>query len=224
MAENEIKTTGARKKNNAENNVNNLKSTKSEISINEKVAIDKDIPENGRLSLMDIANLVNAVVETVFIERDGNIEFAAEYYEVVRAYWSMRYFYPHLINDDTGIFVFFEDYIKGVYDKELTDLIYNDYWEYADKAITEKVEIRKKQIENPVMNSITKFFNAAGILAEKYVNDIDNIGTADLKGFLKNFGKLAQNTNADKVARAVFEKQLEQEKFAKNKENLKRVE
>ena len=50
---------------------------------------------NGRMSLLDISKIVNTVVDSVFTERNGNIEFSAEYYEVLLAYLKVGAFYPH---------------------------------------------------------------------------------------------------------------------------------
>lgn len=228
--ENEKKTSGTRRKSASKNNSDNTKSAETAKSVEKEPVVNTAEVENSvvkaksnKFSLADIANLVNAVVETVFVERNGTVEFAAEYYEVILAYWSIRYFYPDLVTEDTGIFAFFNDYIEGAYKKQLSDLEYNTYWKYASKAIAEKVEQKKRQLENPVVTSLTNFLNTANILAQKYVDDIDNVGAADIKSFLNDFGKLAEKTNSENVTRAVLEankRNLENE--AANAKNAKK--
>lgn len=160
--------------------------------------------DNGQMTLVDLSKIVNTVVDSVFVERNGNIEFAAEYYEVLLAYMEIGAFYPQTGVLDNSLDLFFIDYINGRYYKELGELKYNRMAQYIDNAVKQKVEARMRQIENPLINSMVKFVDTATVLAQKYVDDIDNIGTADIQKFIKDFGSLAKKTNPQTVTEAVI--------------------
>lgn len=180
------KTTTAEK---VENNAENLVDIKA---------------DNGQMTLVDLSKIVNTVVDSVFVERNGNIEFAAELYEVLLAYLEMGAFYPHTGVLENGLDLFFVDYIDGKYHKELGELKYNRLAQYIDNAVKQKVEARMRQIENPLISSMVEFFDVATVLAQKYVDDIDNIGAADIQKFIKDFGSLAKKTNPQTVTEAVI--------------------
>lgn len=69
--------------------------------------------KNGRLTLGDVAEIVNAIGNSVFVERNGKIEFAAEYYEVLLAYFEIGAFYPKTEVLENSVNLFFTDYIGG---------------------------------------------------------------------------------------------------------------
>ena len=166
--------------------------------------IDEIKVDNGKLSLFNLTKIVNTVVDSVFVERNENIEFAAEYYEVLLAYMEIGAFYPQTGVLDNSLDLFFIDYIDGKYYKELGELKYNRMAQYIDNAVKQKVEARMRQIENPLINSLVKFVDITSVLAQKYVDDIDNVGTADIQKFIKDFGDLAKKTNLQTVTDAVI--------------------
>lgn len=160
--------------------------------------------ENGRMSLSDLSKIVDTMVDSVFIERNGRIEFAAELYEVLLSYLEIGAFYPHTGVLENSLDLFFIDYIDGKYYRELGELKSNRLAQYIENAVKQKVEARMCQIENPLINSMVKFVDVATVLAQKYVDDIDNIGTSDIKGFIKDFAKLTKTTNPQTVTEAVI--------------------
>lgn len=160
--------------------------------------------DNGQMTLVDLSKIVNTVVDSVFVDRNGNIEFAAELYEVLLAYLEIGAFYPHTGVLENSLDLFFIDYIDGKYHKELGELKYNRLAQYIDNAVKQKIEARMRQIENPLISSMVEFVDVATVLAQKYVDDIDNIGTADIQKFIKDFGSLAKKTNPQTVTEAVI--------------------
>ncbi|MCM1167421.1 MAG: hypothetical protein NC299_16830 [Lachnospiraceae bacterium] len=191
---------------------------KDEISENDNISVN-----GGKLSLIDVAEVVNAVVDMVFRERDGQMEFAAEYYEVVLAYTKIAAFFPEtgVRNDD--IFTFFEDYIGGKYVKELEKMGYDPLAQYIDNAVNLKIEAKKRQIENPLVNSLTRLADTVNVLASKYVDDIENVGTADIKKFIEDFAKLSKKTNPQTVTDTVMKmRQKADEKRVDGKPSLKK--
>ncbi len=173
-----------------------------------KVSDSGDKAENekrgGELSLIDVSKIVNSVVDSSFVERNGRIEFAAEYYEVLLAYMEIGAFFPETGVLENGIHLFFLDYIDGKYCGEIEKLKTYRLAQYIENAVERKIEAKIRQIENPLINSLTKLTDAAGALAQKYVYDIDNVGTADIQKFIKDFAKLAKNTNPQTVTEAVI--------------------
>lgn len=160
--------------------------------------------ENGVMSLLKMSIIVDTVVDSVFVERNGNIEFAAERYEVLLAYMEIGAFYPHTGVLENSLDSFFIDYIDGKYYRELGELKLNRLAQYIDNAVKQKVEARMRQIENPLINSLVKFVDIASVLAQKYVDDIDNVGAADIQKFIKDFGSLTKKTNPQTVTDAVI--------------------
>lgn len=162
--------------------------------------------KNRTVSLTDVSIIVNTVVDNVFTERNGKIEFSAEFYEVLLSYLEIGYFYPETklfeksIENKSSLNDFFVDYIDGIYQKEIDELKYNHIAQYIENAIKNKIDAKIKQIESPSLNSVAKFFEAATVLAEKYVNDIDNVGSNDIKTFLNDFAKFAKKTNPKSIS------------------------
>lgn len=183
----------------------NTKKTATAEKVEKNVENLVDIKaDNGQMSLYDLSKIVNTVVDSVFVEKNGNIEFAAELYEVLLAYLEIGAFYPHTGVLENSLGLFFVDYIDGKYHKELGELKYNRLAQYIDNAVKQKIEARMRQIENPLISSMVEFFDVATVLAQKYVDDIDNIGTADIQKFIKDFGSLAKKTNPQTVTEAVI--------------------
>lgn len=175
--------------------------------------------ENGVMSLLKISIIVDTVVDSVFVERNGNIEFAAERYEVLLAYMEIGAFYPYTGVLENSLDSFFIDYIDGKYYRELEKLKLNRLAQYIDNAVKQKVEARMRQIENPLINSLVKFVDIASVLAQKYVDDIDNVGAADIQKFIKDFGSLTKKTNPQTVTDAVIKMhraEMEKEDNAEN--------
>lgn len=183
----------------------NSKKTTAAEKVENTAEILVDIKaENGIMSLLNLSKIVDTVVDSVFVERNGNIEFAAELYEVLLAYMEIGAFYPHTGVLKNSLDLFFVDYIDGKYHKELGELKYNRLAQYIDNAVKQKIEARMRQIENPLINSMVKFVDVATVLAQKYVDDIDNVGAADIQKFIKDFGSLAKKTNPQTVTDAVI--------------------
>lgn len=183
--------------------------TKMEVVEKENKAADKlvDIKtSNGKISLKGLMMIVNAVTDSVFIERNERVEFAAELYEVLLAYWKIGAFYPHTEVLKNSLDLFFIDYIDGKYYKEIEELKSNRLAQYIENAVEKKVAAKMRQIENPLVNSMVKLVDIASVLGQKYVDDIDKIGTSDIKGFIEDFAKLAKVTNPQTVTDAVIKR------------------
>lgn len=188
-----------------------------EINVAEKSVKLKG--KNGILTLTDVAAIVNAIVDSVFIEHNGKIEFAAEYYEVFLAYFQIGAFYPQIGVFENGVGLFFMDYIDNKYHKELAELKYNALAKYIENAVVKKIEAKMRQIKNPLVNSLVKFVDLASVLAQKYVDDIDNVGAGDIKQFIADFSDFAKKNNTDTITDAVIK--LHQKEAEKTKSAAK---
>lgn len=166
--------------------------------------------KSGKLKLSDVAEIVNAIVDSVFVERNGKIEFAAEYYEVLLAYFQIGAFYPETGVFDDGIGLFFMNYIDGKYHRELDALEHNNLAKYIKNAVVKKIEAKMRQIENPLINSLVKFVDLASVLAEKYVDDIDNVGSSNIKKFIGDFANFAKNNNTQTITDAMYKLHLKE--------------
>lgn len=188
-----------------------------EIAASGENRTDKTNMPVTELTLSDVAKIVNSVVDSVFIKKNGRTEFAAEYYEVLLAYFEVGAFYPESDIFSGGVELFFSDYISGKYIKELHELKHNRYALYIENAIKQKVEARMKQIENPLFESLTNLLDTATVLAKKYVNDMDKIGTSDIQNFITGFGNFAKNVNIETMTDAVIK--MHQNELLKGKKN-----
>lgn len=195
----------------------NVDKKEIEIAASVEKKPDKDNISVTELTLSDVAKIVNSVVDSVFINKNGRTEFAAEYYEVLLAYFEVGAFYPESDIFSGGVELFFPDYISGKYNKELNELKNNRYALYIENAIKQKVEARMKQIENPLFESLTNLLDIATVLAKKYVNDMDKIGTSDIQNFITGFGNFAKNVNIETMTDAVIK--MHQNELLKDKKN-----
>lgn len=214
----------AKKKTAVAENVEKVETVETAAKTEESDTAEKPVRlegKNGRLTLGDVAEIVNAIVDSVFAERNGKIEFAAEYYEVLLAYFEIGAFYPETEVLENSVNLFFMDYIDGKYHRELEELKHSRLAQYIDNAVKKKVEAKMRQIENPLINSLTKFADNAVILSQKYVDDINNVATDDIKKFITDFAELAKKTNPQTVTDFVVERHKEE--FAKESEKEKIV-
>lgn len=163
------------------------------------------------LSFVEMASTVDTIVSSVIISNNGKSDFGAEYLEVVKYYVLIATFYPEHNVTEQGLALFFNDYVEGKYKIEIKRLEQNEYAQYVLRAVDKKLEFEIKRIESPIINSIERFVGLANDLLQKYVDDIDNIGTADIKGFLGDFAALAKNTTSEKIAKAVYDEQAKNE-------------
>ena len=197
----------AKKKTAVAENVTNVETVENAVKSEENDAADKNVElegKNGKLTLGDVAEIVNAIVDSVFVERNGKIEFAVEYYEVLLAYFQIGAFYPETGVFDDGIGLFFMNYIDDKYYRELDALDHNNLAKYIKNAVVKKIEAKMRQIENPLVNSLVKFVDVATVLAGKYIDDIDNVGSADIKRFIADFSEVAKKTNTNAITDAMY--------------------
>lgn len=172
----------------------------------EKVA-DKDIePISEIMTLSQINELIDSVVNLVFLDTPNGVVFAPIYIDLMLAYWKVGFFYPSLETTQKGVDYFFERWINGEYDVCLEKLESNRQAKVIDKAIRREIEYKKAQLRQPIVNALTEFVKTASVLASKYVDDIDNIGSKDIKGFLEKFAEFVSENNTSTITDEVLKR------------------
>ena len=158
---------------------------------------------NKILTLTDTARLVNTVVDTVFIETDGVMDFHPEYLEIAKVYYKVWYYVPEMIVDGDTISEFYEKYINGEYDETLANYVDIKQSKYIDNAIDSKIEYKKNQISNPVSTSIARLCNAVADVAE---SSKDNFTDVDVKKFVDGLSSLGDKFDTEKAVQMILDK------------------
>lgn len=164
---------------------------------NENVSSERMTPV--KLSMSDVSDIVNAIVETVFVELDGRVDYAPEYYEVMSAYWELGAFYPNLKIFEKDISEFYDEYIDNKYHRELSDIALDRQAGYIDRAAKEKIEFRLKQIASPLVEELTALLSNVNVLAERYAKGMDEVSAGDFKKLVTDFAEFSKKTNPKTV-------------------------
>lgn len=168
---------------------------------------DKDIePINGVIELDLINELIDTVLNFIFLNTSNGVVFRPIYIDLMLAYWKIDIYYPSLEISQKGVDYFFEKWINGEYDVCLEKLENNRQAQVIDTAIKHEIEFKKAQLQQPIVNAITEFVDIASVLAKKYVDDIDNIGSKDIKGFLERFAEFVSENNTSTITNEVLKR------------------
>lgn len=168
---------------------------------------DKIEPNDEIMSLEQVSELINSVTDLVFLNTNKGVIFAPIYIDFMLAYWKIGFFYPSLgISEkgEEGISFFFNSWVNGEYDVYLEKIKDNKQTVIIDKAIERAIEFKKSQCQQPVLNSLAKLIDTFNILAQKYVDDIDNIGSSDIKSFLERFMEFTSENNVRTITDEVL--------------------
>ncbi len=205
--ENSVENVDNKMENFPENNSNSEKNV--DITENNDVIVDA-------LSLADVSQIVNSVVDNCFQERNGKLEFSSEYCEVLKAYWKLSFFVPSLKITEISIFEFFEKYIAGKYDSYLREiqLFHDKLPSYIDNAIDEKIKFKIAQIQNPLVNSLANLCEVISATVEKYS---ENIESTDLKKMIDDFADFTKKNNPETITNTVLNKHLDKMRKSKRK-------
>lgn len=176
---------------------------------NDKIKFKNDNiePNDEIMSLEQAEELINSVTDLVFLNTDKGIIFAPIYIDFMLAYWKIGFFYPYLGISEKGkesINFFFDGWVNGEYDVYLEKVKDNKQAAIIDKAIERAIEFKKSQCQQPVLNSLAKLVDTLSVLAQKYVDDIDNIGSSDIKSFLERFMAFTSENNVQTITDEVL--------------------
>lgn len=174
------------------------------------------------IELIEMSELVNAVVKTVFItdEITGQIDYRPEYVEVVKAFFKMKFYAPDEIvdndNNDTNnvdnidIESFYTDWVNGKYIETLSniDMVQNNN---IDKSIAEKIEYVKAQVGNPLNNALVSLINIIQDGIDMFTSSFGNLSADDVKNVMFQVNTIVDglDKNAKNVVKAVTENVVE---------------
>lgn len=173
------------------------------------------------IELIEMSELVNAVVKTVFItdETTGQIDYRPEYVEVVKAFFKMKFYAPDEIadniadnNDENNVDIesFYIDWVNGKYIETLNniDMAQNNN---IDKAIDEKIEYVKAQVGNPLNNALASLINIIQDGIDMFTSSFGNLSADDIKNVMVQANNIVEglDKNAKNVVKAVTENVVE---------------
>lgn len=170
------------------------------------------------IELIEMSELVNAVVNTIFItdKTTGQIDYRPEYVEVVKAFFKMRFYAPDEIigyNDNIENFNiedFYIDWVNGKYIETLNniDVAQNNN---IDKSIAEKIEYIKAQVGNPLNNVLSSLINIIQDGIDMFTSSFGNLSADDIKSVITQANTIVEglDKNAKNVVKAVTENVIE---------------
>ena len=173
------------------------------------------------IELIEMSELVNAVVKTVFItdETTGQIDYRPEYVEVVKAFFKMKFYAPDEIadniadnNDENNVDIesFYIDWVNGKYIETLNniDMAQNNN---IDKAIDEKIEYVKAQVGNPLNKALASLINIIQDGIDMFTSSFGNLSADDIKNVMVQANNIVEglDKNAKNVVKAVTENVVE---------------
>ena len=164
------------------------------------------------IELIEMSELVNAVVKTVFItdETTGQIDYRPEYVEVVKAFFKMKFYAPDEIADNNDIESFYIDWVNGKYIETLSniDMAQNNN---IDKSIAEKIEYVKAQVGNPLNNALASLINIIQDGIDMFTSSFGNLSVDDVKNVMSQANTIVKglDKNAKNVVKAVTEDVVE---------------
>ena len=164
------------------------------------------------IELIEMSELVNVVVKTVFItdETTGQIDYRPEYVEVVKAFFKMKFYAPDEIADNNDIESFYIDWVNGKYIETLSniDMAQNNN---IDKSIAEKIEYVKEQVGNPLNNALASLINIIQDGIDMFTSSFGNLSADDVKNVMSQANTIVEglDKNAKNVVKAVTENVVE---------------
>ena len=164
------------------------------------------------IELIEMSELVNAVVKTVFITDDvtGQIDYRPEYVEVVKAFFKMKFYAPDEIADNNDIESFYIDWVNGKYIETLSniDMAQNNN---IDKSIAEKIEYVKAQVGNPLNNALASLINIIQDGMDMFTSSFGNLSADDVKNVMSQANTIVKglDKNAKNVVKAATKNVVE---------------
>lgn len=154
------------------------------------------------LNLTETTELIDAVVNTVFIETDGVLDYHPEYLELAKAYYKIWYYVPEMIIEGETISDFYIRFVNGEYKEALANYADIRQSAYIDNAIDKKVEYKSKQISNPLTYSLSRVLNAIADIAESNKNNFDNV---DMQKLADGFVNLGEKFDMEKATQMIID-------------------
>ena len=164
------------------------------------------------LDLREISEIVNAVSDLVFIEKDGILDYYPEYLDVTKAYYKILYFVPEMILENETIFDFYTRYTDGELTETLNNYVNPVQSQYIDKAIDEKIEFKKNKLTNPLADSLTRLLDNISKIAESQQQTFNEV---DMNSVIKGISNISENMSAEDIAEIFVNKKYPKDEKAK---------
>ncbi len=171
---------------------------------------------NKVISLNETTALVDAVVDTVFMEKDGKIDYFPEYLEVAKAYYKVFFYAPQMIIEGETIIDFYLKYINGEYNEALNNYVDVRQGEYIDSAIEKKIAFRQNQIVNPFAYSLTKLLDNISAVTEIQKTNFKDV---DMKRIVEGISAFGEKFDVEKAIELLTDKKISEKKTTQKKTN-----
>lgn len=159
------------------------------------------------ITLIEMSELVNAVVQTVFIKDEvtGQIDYRPEYVPVVRDFIKMKYYSPDELETDS-INDFYSSWINGGYRGTL-DRINPLQNKEIDMSIDKKIDYVKTQVGNPLNNALVSLINIIQDGIDIFSSSFGNLTADDINKVMSQANSIVSgiDKNAKNVVKAVTE-------------------
>lgn len=159
------------------------------------------------ITLIEMSELVNTVVSTVFIENEvtGQIDYRPEYVPVVRDFIKMKYYSPDELETDS-INDFYSSWINGGY-RETLDRINPLQNNEIDMSIDKKIDYVKTQVGNPLNNALASLINIIQDGIDVFSSSFGNLTADDINKVMSQANSIVSgiDKNAKNVVKAVTE-------------------
>lgn len=175
------------------------------------------------ITLIEMSELVNAVVQTVFIKDEvtGQIDYRPEYVPVVRDFIKMKYYSPDELEID-NINDFYSLWINGGY-RETLDRINPLQNNEIDMSIDKKIDYVKTQVGNPLNNALASLINIIQDGIDVFSSSFGNLTADDINKVMSQANSIVSgiDKNAKNVVKAVTENVAEKMSVETNNDKKK---
>ena len=155
------------------------------------------------LDLREISEIVSAVSDLVFVEKDGIMDYHPEYLEATKAYYKVLFYMPEMVLENETIFDFYNRYLNGDFTESMNNFIDPIQSQYIDKVIDEKINFMKKRLCNPISDSLTKLINSVTSIINNQSNAMDGV---DMNKLIKGISQISENYTAEDIANIFIDK------------------
>ena len=155
------------------------------------------------LDLREISEIVSAVSDLVFVEKDGIMDYHPEYLEATKAYYKVLFYMPEMILENETIFDFYNRYLNGDFTESMNNFIDPIQSQYIDKVIDEKIDFMKKRLCNPVPDSLTKLINSVTSIINNQSSAMDGV---DINKLIKGISQISENYTAEDIVNIFVDK------------------
>lgn len=158
------------------------------------------------ITLMEVSMLIDEVIDSVFTEVDGVMDYTPEHLEVAKAYYKVYFFAKDKLvdmGDKDDIYSFYINYLNGGYKEVFANEIDIRQNEYIDRAIEQKIEFKQRQAINPISYALTRLINTINITVKTQGDKFKDI---DVQKLTEAFSAMGDKFDMEKVIEILIDK------------------